>query len=77
MASEASEEEVIGWARPANSQKHHAFGPDKRSLCAKWMFLGALDFVDADKASADDCKACRRKYDNARRRVASVLGDVK
>ena len=37
-----SEQLKAGWAWPLNSRKAHYFGEDRRSLCGKWMFSGAL-----------------------------------
>lgn len=55
-----------GWAWPINARKAHyfVFG---RSLCGNWIFLGKRQSQgDPDKESPDDCRACRRAYDERR-----------
>jgi len=53
------EESRKGWAWPVNSHKAHYFD-NGRSLCGKWMWLGALD-GDRDVDHPDNCATCNRK----------------
>jgi hypothetical protein len=47
-----------GWGWPGLSKKSHYF-IEGRSLCGKWIFMGALTTVDFK--SPDDCADCRRR----------------
>ena len=50
-----------GWWKPAESRKWHFFDASARSLCGKWMHMGARLKTGNDD-SPDNCSACRRKF---------------
>jgi hypothetical protein len=52
----------IGWFKLSNASKWHYFNGSK-SLCGKWMYLGAGPFEADDKPRPTDCGACRRKLE--------------
>jgi hypothetical protein len=56
-----SEPVLSGWAFPSPTSKScHFFGSDRRSLCGRWAFFGALE-ADDGQIRRSDCKACRKR----------------
>ena len=54
-----------GWTWLLNADKFHYF-VDGRSLCSKYMLLGAFDQCDP-RTDADKCAACRKKLSRTRK----------
>lgn len=64
---------VEGWAPPTpGSRKWHYHGPDRRSLCGRWVRLFADDSVfEPDTGpSQNDCAGCRKALDKRKAKEA-------
>lgn len=53
-----------GWGQVAGSRKYHYCGPDRRSLCGRYAFVGftQADLYDTWHTHDQNCGACQRRY---------------
>ncbi|MCL4371082.1 MAG: hypothetical protein M1401_03405 [Chloroflexi bacterium] len=58
-----------GWARIDGAGRLHYIGPDGRSLCGKWLYLGD-EFETGDSLYWKRCAECQRRHDRSRREKA-------
>ncbi len=60
-------EPVEGWGYPPAAFVAHYFGPDRRSLCGRWRYAGALG-----RTAVTKCRRCERL---AARRAGEAAGE--
>lgn len=53
-------EKKEGWWWPSNSKKAH-YMLDGRSLCLKWMCMGAPTLEQGNDESIDNCAECKKR----------------
>ncbi len=63
MSEEAQAAPMKGWAEVAGSRKFHYCGPDGRSLCGRYGFLGftQADLSDKWHEHPLNCSVCKKK----------------